>query len=182
MKLLILFLVIVLIKFVLNLYNFLRIKKLCSYHLEFLSDKRPDFTKYRQEVLSLFKKAHIKNVCTPATQPVGYGKIATMNVDVFTMFPSNLQIIAVPAHGMFNEAQGVFKKNMCDSINPIYWLDFLVFLPKNILIYLGLDTEKTLFKIINLGFTFLWWSFCTLVTIFQPEIKQFIVELFGNSK
>lgn len=180
MKMLIMFLVVVVIKFSLNFHNFLRIKQLSNYHLEFLEGKRPNFTEYRQEVIELFRKAHVKNAYIPVSEPTGYGQIVNMNVDVFSMFPSEFSIISAPAIKMFSEAQGVFRKNMFDSINPIFWIEFLIFLPKNLLIYLGLNQKKALFKTFNLIFTFLWWFFCTLVTFFQAEIKQFIIEFFGN--
>lgn len=180
MKILILFLVVVAIKFSLNFYNFLRIKTLNNYHLEFLEGKHPNFVEHRQEVLELFKKAHVKNAYIPISEPTGYGQIVNMNVDVFSMFPSDLLVISGPAIKMFSEAQGVFRKNMFDSINPIFWIEFLIFLPKNLLIYLGLNHQKTLFKTFNLIFTLIWWCFCTLITFFQPEIKQFLVKFFGN--
>lgn len=180
MKILVIFLFIVAVKFLLNLYNFTRIKTLNKYHLDWLAGERDDFMLHRQEVLNLFQKAHIKNLYTPATQRIGYGKIASMDIDVFTMFPSRLEIIACPANDMFKEAEGVFRKNLFDSVNPIYWIDFILFLPKNLLLYLGLDSEKAAFKLCNILLTLIWWISGALLAFFRPDLYQFVSHLLGQ--
>jgi len=179
-KILVFFLIIIATKFVLNLHDWLRIRTLSKYHMEWLSDKRDNLHLYKQEIINLFKKAHVKNVYTPVSQPTGFGQISNMNADVFTMFPSKLQIIAYPAISMFFEAEGVFKKNMFNSLNPIFWIEFILFLPKELLTYLGINPETTAFKLCNVLLTFFWWLCGTAFALFKPQLQQFIIKLFGN--
>lgn len=62
MRFLALFLLVVAYKFLTNLMHYFRIKKLQTYFSEFLEHKRSDMNLYRQEVLSLFEKAHVKDI------------------------------------------------------------------------------------------------------------------------
>lgn len=180
MRLLIFFIIVILIKFSLNYYNYMRIKKLHKYFEEFIQHKRTDMNLYRQEVLSLFKKAGVKDVLTPIAEPIGFSQIANATVSVFSMFPSLRPLFAGSALNMFEEAEGVFKKNMINSINPIYWIELILFLPQSLLKYLGLNADSLAFKLWNIFLTFVWWVICTLITLFQPEIKQIIIKLMGN--
>lgn len=61
MRFLALFLLVVAYKFLTNLIHYFRIKKLQTYFSEFLEHKCDNMNLYRQEVLSLFEKAHVKD-------------------------------------------------------------------------------------------------------------------------
>ena len=71
------------------------------------------------------------------------------------MFPSTRTEFSVTVLNMFEEAEGVFRKNMLDSFNPFYWIDLIVFLPKSLLAYIGISSEVTAYKICNVLFTFI---------------------------
>lgn len=174
------FITIIFIKFFLNLYNYLRTQQLHKYFDDFLHQKRNNMNIYRQEVISLFEKANVKDVKIPVSEPTGFRQVRNVIVSVFDMFPSTRPAFASTSLNMFEEAEGVFRKNMFDSINPLYWIELIIFLPKNILKYVGLNIETTAFKLWNVFLTFIWWSCCTIVTLFQPEIKQVIIELFAQ--
>lgn len=180
MKLLFFFLLIILYKFISNLSNYLRIKTLHKYFCDFVDHKRTDMNLYKQEVISLFQKANIKDIKTPVSEPIGYGQIMHANVSVFSMFPSLRPTFAGEALNMFEEAAGVFKKNMRDCLNPLYWIDFFLFLPKSLLSYLGFPSDTTWYKICNILLTFIWWLLGTIIIFFKPQIQQFIIEFVGN--
>ncbi|HAT3845169.1 TPA: hypothetical protein KKX32_002677 [Legionella pneumophila] len=38
----------------------------------------------------------------------------------------------------------MYKKRMCESVNPVYWIEFLIFLPKNIVEYLLGGEQNTI--------------------------------------
>lgn len=77
MRFLALFLLVIAYKFLANLMHYFRIKKLQTYFSEFLDHKRSDMNFYRQEVLSLFEKAHVKDIKIPASEHIGNGEIET---------------------------------------------------------------------------------------------------------
>lgn len=178
-RLLIIFIFVLVYKFLLNLSSFLRIKHYEKEFLNYLANKESKIEEHRLQTIDLFKKAGIKDTLTPITQPSGYGNIASFNASVFQNFPSNMQVIAVPAMSMFRNAIGIYKSRMMECLSPLYWISLIVFLPRNILLYIGLDSESTAFKLWNVSLSFLWWLFCTIISLFQPEIKSFITNLFA---
>lgn len=84
------------------------------------------------------------------------------------------------ALNMFEEAEGAFRKNMIDSINPFYWVDLIIFLPKTLLSYLGISSETSAYKICNVLLTFIWWVFGIFLVYYKPQLQQFLIELVRN--
>lgn len=177
-KLLIVFAFVVVYKL---LTNYIHLKQVQQYEKEFigfLSDDSYLIDEHKLQTIDLFKKAGIKDIQTPVSQSMGHGQIANFGASVFTNFPMAQKAIAEPALIMFRNAIGIYKTRMRDAVNPVYWIDLVVFFPKNILCYIGLDSETSAFKLWNVFLTFIWWSICTTVAIFQPEIKDFIITHF----
>lgn len=179
-KFIILFALIVVYKALLNLT---RLKELQHYEKEFiafLSDEPSKIDEHKMQTIALLKKAGIPDSQMPVTQPVGFGHIASFNASVYHNFPMAERTIAEPALLMFKNAIGVYKSRMIEAINPLYWIDLIVFLPKNLLAYIGLDMDNASSKLLNVFLSLIWWLFCTFVTMFQSEVKQYIVEFIGN--
>ena len=86
MRFLALFLLVVAYKFLTNLMHYFRIKKLQTYFSEFLEHKCDNMNLYRQEVLSLFEKAHVKDKKIPVSEHIGNRQIVSGNVSTFSMF------------------------------------------------------------------------------------------------
>ena len=176
-KAVILFIVVLMYKVVTNTYYFFRIKHLSKMHLEWLAGKAPKFPTYKSEVISLFKKAGIKNISIPTAHSLGYGSIASFNADIFTNFPGTNPDISGGAIRMFYEAEGTYRQRIFETLSPVYWIDSIVFAPRNLLSYLGFNQEKALFKACNIMLTFIWWLFGTTILLFRTEFKEFIIEL-----
>lgn len=109
MRFLALFLLVVAYKFLTNLMHYFRIKKLQTYFSEFLEHKCDNMNLYRQEVLSLFEKAHVKDKKIPVSEHIGNRQIVSGNVSTFSMFPSTRVAFSVTTLNMFEEAEGVFR-------------------------------------------------------------------------
>lgn len=163
--------------------NFTRLKQIQHYEKEFsafLCDKPSKIDEHKLQTIDLFKKAGIKDTYMPVSQPIGFGKVANFNISIFDNFPMSKRTVAEPALLMFKNAIGVYKSRMLESINPLYWIELIVFFPKNILRYIGLDLESSASKLWNVFLTFIWWILCTVVTIFLPEIKDSIIKFLAQ--
>lgn len=180
MKALAFFLLVVFYKFFSNFMCYRRIKILHKYFSEFIDHKRTDMNQYKQEVISLFKKANVKDIKLLTSESIGYGHIASATISVFSMFPSLRPNFAGESLNMFENAEGSFKKNMRDSFNPFYWIDLIIFLPKNLLSYLDFSPDAFTYKLCNLLLTFMWWLLGILFLFFKPQIQQFIIEFVRN--
>lgn len=177
----IMFVVIVLLyKILTNTYCFFRIRHLDKQHLLWLSGSNVNFPTYKNEIISLFKKAGIKNVEIPTAQAIGFNRIASFNADIFTNFPSQNPDIIQGAFRMFYEAEGIYRQRIFETISPMYWVDTILFAPKKILQYLGFDENKTMFKTCNILLTFIWWFIGVLVTFYGREINKLITILLSQ--
>lgn len=168
-----------------TLNNFIKWKQIKYYrksYEDFLFDKSSRIAEYKLQTIKLFKNAGIKDSSTPVSQPVGYGQIANFDASVFHNFPSKLTIIAQPALEMFDSATGVYRSRVFESFNPLYWIEQILFLPKNILIYVGLDSEQVSFKLCNVLLSFIWWTIGILVTIYGSKINDLITVFLSQFK
>ena len=76
------------------------------------------------------------------------------------------------------QAIGVYKQRMIDSVNPIYWVKTLLFLPQIVVSYFGGDSKGSLSKILNV----FWWIIASLISIFSSDIREWILALIESYK
>lgn len=179
-KIILFFACVVAYKALSNLINLARIKFYQREFLNYLADNPNEISQYKLQTIKLFKNAGIQDVSTPIAQPMGYGTVANVPASVFTNFPSKMSVIAQPAFEMFENAVGVYRSRIIESFNPLYWIELVVFLPKNILTYVGADLEKSAIKLCNVVLTIVWWAICTAATFYRSEIQQFLIKLLGK--
>lgn len=128
----------------------------------------------KKEIIDIFKKLRIEDKYFLVSQNARYGKIACFKASVFTVYPSNINIFYNSQINMFEETIGILKKNMLDCINPIYWIENLIFLPQNILICLGIDSASIIGKLFNV----IVWIVIFVLGLFDNEVKTFIISHF----
>ncbi|KEI75922.1 hypothetical protein [Clostridium botulinum] len=164
-KILIAFIFLFLYKLVSNISYFFRIKHLYEGYSSYIKGENSNFTTNKKEIINLFKKAGIKDSYIPASAPLGFNQIATYKASIFTniLTLTNETIFAVS--GMFNEAIGIFRYKIFETFNPLYWIDLIIFLPKNMFEYLGVGSEKVLVKI----FQIIWWIVSPLAILFRED-------------
>ena len=162
-----------------NLYDLHRMTLLENHFKDWL--KNPKNTKIfaeQQEVLNLLKKAKVKDKKVPISQHTGYNKFVVINASIQTNFLNRSDIFTVEITIMFWEAIGVFRNEIKNCINPLYWLNIILFAPKHLLIYLGGNPENHIFRILNIFLTIIFWTISFIFSIFQEEIKTFILSYF----
>lgn len=182
MKILIVFIAIILYKALSNCLKMCQTKYYKKDFLNYLTDNKNNIEQHKLQTIKLLKGAGVSDTYIPVTQLTGYGQAATIQASVFTNFPSNMQFVAVTANSMFDNAIGVYRSRIFESFNPIYWIELVIFLPKNILSYIGLDSEKTAFKLCNVILTCIWWVITAFFVFFKTELINIIIEFLGGTK
>lgn len=158
-----------------NLVNFYRLKKLYSYFLTITTNEVNNKAyETKVEVISLFELAGIKDGFIPVAQPIGYNFVKEMKLSLFDNYPSKKEIFYPHYLRMFDFAFGVFKYRIFEAINPIFWIDTVVFAPKAILNYLGMEPETRSFKLLNLILTGFYWLWLLFWGILSERFKTFI--------
>lgn len=174
MKYLYLFLGIIFIRFLINFIYFLQIKFYFRCYNKYLKKSSWSFPEKRQAVVNLMKKANVEDSFRPRVEPVGYGQLSAAQISVFSNLGLPYEDIIGVVMKKFHEAIGVYRSRMLESFNPIFWLEFLIFLPRHVFLYLGIASDKLVVKAIQL----LYWSLATLFGVlgisFKAELTIFI--------
>lgn len=161
-------------KLVINLYYFIICKRTYDTYKEWCTYANNNCPQTKSLAIKIFKKAHIKSSSVVITEPSGYGHLSTYKSDIFDNYPCLDERCIEFTIRAFEEAIGYFKGEMLNAINPIYWIETIIFLPKNILDYIGADTDKVSSKILNVVLTFVWWVLATLAVMYKSNIISFI--------
>jgi hypothetical protein len=170
-------------KVLLNFIALIKIKKFHSTYVNYIEKiKNPEWTKIREKILQnktdiiqILTKCSLKDFGVFTTTPTGYGHVEHKQVSILqnlqyigqigeVNIPSTIDIYLI-------QAKGILKKRMIEALSPLYWINTLIFLPQNIITYLGFspDNKKTesIMKVINV----IYW----IVAILIPVLMQ----LFG---
>jgi len=164
-------------KLITNLINFYNAKKLLDLYITWLAQNK-DYKKLAQEKQTfneLIKKANITDPHIQTVQPMGYGKLASFKASIAENFPSRLADFASVTQETLLQIQGIFKKRCWETFNPLYWLNLLIYLPQNLLQYLGFCGKNIFTKLLQL----LWWIigiFTAAATQLYPDLCRQIVE------
>ena len=145
-----------------NLYKWYRTNKICNLYVEWLAKSEVTFNiqHYKSEVLSLVAVVPPKMLAF--SQPLGYGQIANGQAYAMDQFPSRREDFASAILQTMEEAIGYYKFQVRQCINPIYWIEFFVWLPKRLTTFLGLNSELKAMKLVNLFFQLIYWAILLL--------------------
>lgn len=179
MKYIYIFIGIIVLKFIINLVNYINGFRLERIWFSFFAKKNVNAITYTKQIQNHFKNAGLKSNYQPCSIPVGYGQIANTTISTFDNIFSNSQSTSLFVETYFLEARGVYRKRMLDSFNPLYWMDCIINLPKHLIEYLGLDTETIFTKL----FQIIYWLIDSVLLVYYHEpifnfIKDFISKLF----
>lgn len=100
--------------------------------------------------------------------------IITRTLDVVATFPSidrQVQAVTIPVlENMFDHYQLKLKT----VSSPRYWIKFIIFMPAEIIEFFGLSLKR----ITKCFLTFIFWLLNVLISMFNNQIRDFIVSLF----
>ncbi|HET6556634.1 MAG TPA: hypothetical protein VFG54_04925 [Prolixibacteraceae bacterium] len=160
--------ILLLFQFINNLYKYLRIKYLYEIYLKCLVTSNVEFLQKTEEVKSLFKEAGLKDFVFIHQESLGFGHYSNMTVSGFDNMTLNRLDVVTHMQTTFNKAIGVYRKRFTDSYNPMFWIDFIIKLPKYLLGYFGVLPEKIIVKIFNV----IYWLLALAFGIKQTDIIE----------
>lgn len=172
----ILFVLIFAYKLISNIVNLIKIKYYSILYDDFVSNNSTDILKHRNHAIELFNRANISNTSYPISQPTGCNMVASGHTSLFTSFPTRDKRLILPTYTAFQNSIGVFKGRIIECFNPIYWINYILFLPKNILSYLNVSAESIFIKICQVFY----WAFGIACTLFSTEIANLIKSFFAR--
>ena len=175
MRLFYILIAILAVKFILNLSKYMRTKRYHDQYVNWLTVNRtPKLIESRAQVIALLKDAGVKDSYVGTVQPMGYGYVGTGNTLVMDNFPNARQDVANLTNAMFLQAVGTYRSRMIDTFNPLRWIEWAIFLPRNTLLYLGVSADGVVIKLAQV----VWWIVAAIVSfsyaLYRPELESLI--------
>lgn len=128
--------VIVLCIFFINLRRLTRITKIYRSYLDWVHFESYDFLQLSAEAVSLFSAAGLNDPAIRITNPIGRGYLREDSVRLFSNLSNRDSRIISLAGDYFQMAIGVFKRRLRNSLNPLCWIEFVLFFTKTYCIIL----------------------------------------------
>ena len=173
-KIVLLLITIILLRLVYYFYYYLLAKRYYKKYDQYVKNDQDNWyiRENRQNIAELFKKAEIKDSQIPYADAIGLGMVNSGHFSVF----ENLYLLRGDVmniiNGYFKESINVFRKKIINTFNPIYWIDFVIYLPKKVLKYLNIGSEKEgIIGVIGPG-RFAYGRIIPMVNYFSRLIKE----------
>ncbi|BFH70640.1 hypothetical protein J27TS7_57660 [Paenibacillus dendritiformis] len=163
-------------KFISNGIKYFQVKRHLKRYQMWLRNINVDFSivEDKATIKKLILGAGVNDAKVDYVEPLGYWHVSTGFASTLENFPSNLERMAPHMIRMFEEALGVYKTRCFETFNPMYWIEFVIYLPKNFLVYLGVNSENIGVKLIQIVWWFITVSLAALFPLYKDQIKLFI--------
>lgn len=158
-KLLIIFILVFCYKLISSISDLIRITFYKGLYSKYLNNENERFKQYAKLSADLLKKLGIKETYINGTTS-----------SLFTNISNNSRIVSTYIKNAFESAVGVAKYNLKQCFSLFYWINLVLFLPKNILVYLNVSAESIFTKLFQL----IYWIASILLTLFSDEIVEFL--------
>ncbi|MBY0377039.1 MAG: hypothetical protein K2Q33_00565 [Gammaproteobacteria bacterium] len=100
----------------------------------------------KSKIIDLFKKAELESPLVPVMKDIGLGYSKQVKVDIFENLDMTLIVVDTNIPGLilksFTRGIGVYKQRAIEAINPLWWINLVVFLPERLVCYLGISVEN----------------------------------------
>ncbi|MES2219089.1 MAG: hypothetical protein V4501_11860 [Pseudomonadota bacterium] len=152
------------IKLLLNKYKLKRLLFLEHQYIELMRQISEDqanpeqgFIENIPEVINLVEEAGQKSSFVSRVEPAGLGLARTIQLNLFDNMILNDEEVYTLMRLVFKQAIGVYKNRIRQCYNPIYWIEFLVFFPQNLIKYLAGNDNSGVLIMISRFLNALYW-------------------------
>ncbi len=142
-------------KFAINTLYIVRIRAFRKKHKQYfekLNEEEVDsweFVKKVPDIKALIKKAGVEDQVLSFMEPAGLGFAQQKRISVLDNISANSREIQSRVMDAFYRAEGVFESRRRDAYNPFFWTETIIYLPSNILSYIGLPRISVWARVAN---------------------------------
>ncbi len=176
MKIVIAIIIVWFVRLIINGHYLIKSVDLKDKYIKYWNKELPNAQIYTPEIKKVFLKAGINSYFFSFAQPVGYGYYSNGKAPIIDnlFYYDNRLIMNVIS--LFDQAIGTFRSRIIENFNPIFWIEFVIFLPKNIFKYLGFNTSSIPIKL----FQIVYWVSGAFYTIYSDQINKLIQDFLSN--
>ena len=158
----------------LNLNKLFRSRFMLKKYHKYISEPDIKFAESVPAIENLFKSAGLEDPQVTHVESVGFGHFQKAQVSVFRNLTNRREDVVGLTIQMLHKAIGIYRGRAIDAINPFYWIELVITLPKQIFSYLGIPPEKTSSKIVQVLYWIISGLLSLVYAIFKEEIHQYI--------
>tara|TARA_R110000868_G_scaffold164439_1_gene397076 strand:+ start:539 stop:1123 length:585 start_codon:yes stop_codon:yes gene_type:complete len=178
------FIACVIYKIARNTWFFIKLKNYQEKYNEYTAHNSRDDEKWdslyqkvledKAKIIEILKELGLKDFIIQVTTPTGYNHVEHKSIRIL----ENLQYISyvndtnipVTIKQYIIEAKGIAKNRIFESLNPLYWVDLLIFLPRSIAKYIGIPLANKTYNHIIKIFNIIYW----IAMVLLPFIFKFL--------
>lgn len=178
-KLLLIFLIVFALKVIFNSHYFLLARRYLKEYESYAKDEDNQgiyILENSQNIVKMLKKAGIEDHQLYRQEPTGYGQVMLTTTSIFKNLATEDQEIWNIVRQKLMEAKGVFKYRIIEAFRPIYWFEFIIYLPKIIFDYLGVKGDTIIIRIIQI----LWWVLSVISMIVGIFFNKHFTDWVGT--
>ena len=132
------------------------------------SQKQATRAQTRLEWTNRFWQGSVMPAITGVVSPTQPGALAWDNITVTT------DDVPRRVAAMFHNAIGAYRSRMWETINPLYWIESVINLPKLALTHLGVPAESVIVKISQLLYWLVAAAVGFLYAVYKTEIDELV--------
>ncbi len=157
-----------------NCIRFYRTSHIYKEYNLWIEGKPNRFVESSEEAISLFQKAGLKNIYITVIESFGPSGGRPINIRLFENLTKYDIHTTQITRDYFLKALGVFNRRCINCLNPLYWIEFILFLPKHLASFFNAKPESITTKI----FQVVWWLLAPIAIAFRDQIYNFFSSLF----
>jgi len=177
-------------KILLNAKNWYFLNKYKNLHKDYLGADNEEaqnkfgweINKKTPEIVKLFKNAGLKDTYFSFMENVGFGHAKENALGIF----DNLACLDSVGHNSlpikvvkyFTKGLGIYEMRLKEAFSPFYWVNVILFLPQEIVTYLGISFEGKQAKFIVRLLNFLYWVFIAICKVL-PSLHHHLILLMS---
>ncbi len=127
------------------------------------------------EIKRRVQAAGVQNPTHRFMEPAGYGHLVPQSMTALDNILFHNEDILTGANQALSLAAGHYKTQAILSINPLYWLEVVFFLPKQLVSASGIEVTS---KVAEIGLKLVqiaYWIAIVLTLLFKPEVLKILL-------
>lgn len=105
-----------------------------------------------------------------------FGLVTVKKVNCLDYMLQGHGVVEMAVIETLDYTRGVYKQRMKDAVNPLYWINIMIFLPQELLHYFDYSVGNLFIKLINV----VWWAFNLYLSLHSDLVKEFIYTLLSR--
>jgi len=179
-RLLLVFAILVLYKVISNAVRYRQVKHYLVVFERHLKEPSWEMDEAKLKVIALLKGAGVQDAIVPVADVVLPGLVRRGKLSVFNNLPTLRDDVYPLAGSMLHQAMGVYRGRVFEALNPLYWIELALNLPRHVVGYLGVPAQSVLTRVLSVIYWLGASIFTVVYALYKPEVDAAIKALIAR--